>query len=515
MTTRDLNNWIMYHEIHKLHRLGFSNPKIADYLVLDTRTVKKYLLMTEEDYEKHLLKGQYRSKVLSPYETFVREKLDQYPETSAAQIHDWLKEYHPGFPHTDPRTVYNFVMFVRQKHNIPIIKVSREYFPIEELPYGEQAQIDFGHYNMRLVNGKRKKISFFAIVLSRSRMKYIWFWDRPYTALDVCQAHEKAFAFYGGIPETIVYDQDRTMVVDENIGDIILTATFKQYTRSRSFKLHFCRKADPESKGKVENVVQYVKKNFLYNRSYWDIDTLNTEASSWLARTANALAHNFTKKVPQEEFYIEKGHLNPYTPLIIENKQTKAYHVRKTNAIAYKSNFYSVPMGTYTGTGTQVVIKEVADILEIYSADQELICTHKISSKKGQFIANTNHKRDTSKSLDQMMLLATSYFTDKDMAAQYLQKIARKLPRYIRDHLQVILKVLEGSDKQAADNALDFCLKNEILNGYDFEQVLFVKAPRIIPLKTEIRLLDKNNLEKANQTPEKSDLKDYETIINR
>ncbi|TDN78455.1 hypothetical protein DET49_1461 [Salegentibacter sp. 24] len=66
MTTRDLNNWIMYHEIHKFKRLGFSNPKIADYLVLDTRTVKKYLSMSEEDYENHLLKGQYRSKVLSP-----------------------------------------------------------------------------------------------------------------------------------------------------------------------------------------------------------------------------------------------------------------------------------------------------------------------------------------------------------------------------------------------------------------------------------------------------------------
>lgn len=515
MTTRDLNNWIMYHEIHKLHRLGFSNPKIAGYLVLDTRTVKKYPLMTEEDYENYLLKGQYRSKVLSPYETFAREKSDQFPETSAAQIHDWLKEHHPEFPHTNPRTVYNFVMFVRQKHNIPIVKVSREYFPIEELPYGEQAQIDFGHYNMRLVNGKRKKISFFAIVLSRSRMKYIWFWDRPYTALDVCEAHEKAFAFYGGIPQTVVYDQDRTMVVDENIGDVILTATFKQYTRSRSFKLHFCRKSDPESKGKVENVVQYVKKNFLYDRSYWDIDTLNAEASSWLARTANALAHNFTKKVPQQEYYIEKEYLAPYTPLVIENKETKAYHVRKTNAIAYKSNFYSVPMGTYKGTGTQVIIKEVAGILEIYSSDQELICTHKISSKKGRFIANTNHKRDTSKSPDQMMLLATSYFTDKDMAAQYLKKINQKLPRYTRDHLQVILKALEGSEKQAADSALDFCSKNDILNGYDFEQVLFVEAPQIPPLQKGIRLLDKNNLEKADQMPEKSDLRDYENIINQ
>jgi len=84
--------------------LVFSNPKIADYLVLDIRTEKKYLLMTEENYEKYLLKGQYRSNVLSPYETFVREKLGQDPETSAAQIHDWLKEHHPEFPHTNLRT---------------------------------------------------------------------------------------------------------------------------------------------------------------------------------------------------------------------------------------------------------------------------------------------------------------------------------------------------------------------------------------------------------------------------
>lgn len=72
----------------------------------------------------------------------------------------------------------------------------------------------------------------------------------------------------------------------------------------------------------------------------------------------------------------------PLYSLVIENKETKAYHVRKTNAIAYKSNFYSVPMGTYKGTGTQVIIKEIAGVLEIYSSDQELICTHRISSKK-------------------------------------------------------------------------------------------------------------------------------------
>ena len=55
MKKKDLNNWIMYHEINKLKRLGFSATKIARYLVLDARTVSKYLQMSEQDYELHLL----------------------------------------------------------------------------------------------------------------------------------------------------------------------------------------------------------------------------------------------------------------------------------------------------------------------------------------------------------------------------------------------------------------------------------------------------------------------------
>ncbi len=95
------------------------------------------------------------------------------------------------------------------------------------------------------------------------------------------------------------------MVVDEYLGDVTFTSAFKQYIKSRSFKLYFFRKADPESKGKVENVVQYVKKNFLYNRLYSDLETLNTEAIAWLARTANHLVLNYIKKSPESEFMIE------------------------------------------------------------------------------------------------------------------------------------------------------------------------------------------------------------------
>ena len=60
----------------------------------------------------------------------------------------------------------------------------------------------------------------------------------------------------------MVYHQDRLFLVNENLGDLLLTQDFKTYVFEQSFRLHFCRKADPQSKGKVENVVKFVKNNF-------------------------------------------------------------------------------------------------------------------------------------------------------------------------------------------------------------------------------------------------------------
>ena len=517
MTQKDLNNWIMYHEIHKLKRLGFSAAKIARHLVLDARTTCKYLKMDEQGYEQFLVHSSVRNKILASYEKFIFDKLSEYQDTSTAQIHDWLKEHHPDFPKVTSRTVYNFVMYVRQKYNIPVVPRYREYFPVEELPYGEQSQVDFGEYNMQLSNGKRKKVRFFAMVLSRSRMKHVWFLDKPFTAQAVISAHEKSFEFFGGIPQTVVYDQDRTMIVDENIGDIILTSTFGQYTKSRSFKLHFCRKADPESKGKIENVIQYVKKNFLYNRTYHDIETLNQQAIAWLGRTANSLEHNYTKKVPQKEFMIEKQHMNPYTPLTTEHSEHKVYLARKNNVIAYKSNFYSLPSGTYQGKETQVIVKEVDGNIRILNLKQEPLCTHKLSTQKGQTIINTNHRRDTSKSLNDLIQLTTTYFTNKSGALNYLEEIRKKFPRYTRDHIQVMLKTLTNSNLKIADKTLEYCIKNNILNANEWSDVYHVFDHETLKSDTpkNITLLDKANLEKAYQTPQKSDIQTYEQIVNQ
>ncbi len=517
MNKKDLDYWIMYHEIHKLTRLGFSKAKIARHLVMDPRTVQKFLQMSEADFEAYLTKQYSRSKVLAPYEEFVKNKLTEFEDTSAAQMFDWLKEYHPDLPPVSVRTAYNFVMYVRQKHNIPVVKDgSRTYFPVEELPYGDQAQVDFGQYNMRTPDKRRKKVYFFTIVLSRSRMKYVWFSDAPFTAQTMCQAHENAFDFFGGIPKTIVYDQDTIMVVDENIGDIILTDTFRKYTSARSFQMYFCRKSDPETKGKIENVVKYVKNNFLYNRVFYELETLNTDGLAWLTRTANHLQHNYTKKSPQAEFTKESPYLKPYTPLPLENNEQKKYAVRKNNQVSYHSNFYSVPEGTYQkGIWTVEIRKNQDNTIDIFDQAGQLLGKHTLSPEKGKTIINNNHKRDRSKSIAQMIETTASYFSNPDVAHNYLHQIKKAYPRYCRDHLQHMIKTLRRENNiSLANRTLEFCVENQLFSAHEFDQVLQVFAAETKEVKTpdKIKLLGgaQTFSAKAEEVPEKSEIETYE-----
>jgi len=516
MDTRTANTWIMYYEIQRLDRLGFSKNKIAKHLGVNWRTVKKYYAMNEAGFEDFLLDKGKKVKTLHPYKDFVRSRLEEFPETPAAQLFDWLKEAYDNLPDVCEKTVYNFVMAVRQEYDIPLEERFREYGPVEELPYGEQAQVDFGVYNISCY-GKRKKVYFFAMVLSRSRMKYIWFLDRPFTAKDVCQAHENSFDYFGGIPKTIVYDQDRTMVVNENSGNIILTNDFRSYTKSKNFRRHFCRKADPETKGKVENVIGYVKKNFLYNRRYLDLETLNAQSLAWLTRTGNSNIHNLTKKRPCQEFNIEKYHLSPHIAMKLSDIKTGTYSVRKTNQINYKGNFYSLPMGSYTGQGTQVNVQQDNDKITIHTLEGTLLCSHRLSVEKGKTISNTDHKRDKSLSIALMMEDLSGYFNDPQKASAYCEKIQGLLPRYTRDHLQLIKKAVTTLPKNIADQTLDFCVANQNYSGSDFESVagvLWDKSTQITDQIPEIEPLRTTGQNKADETPQISDINDYQKIID-
>ncbi|WP_026286324.1 IS21 family transposase [Salsuginibacillus kocurii] len=157
-------------------------------------------------------------------------------------------------------------------------------------------QVDFGEQKVKSSQRKTIKLYVIAFVLTNSRYKYAEWQDRPFTTKDVIRTHENAFQYFGGCPEEMVYDQDKLMVVSENAGDIVYTKAFQTYKTERGFHVYLCRKSDPQSKGKVENVVKFIKQNFGKNRTFHQLDTWNEQCLAWLKRKGNAQVHNTTKE---------------------------------------------------------------------------------------------------------------------------------------------------------------------------------------------------------------------------
>ena len=287
--------WQMYSRIQELKSLNLKISQIARHVGVCRNTVYKYINMTPEEYHQDLERRETRKKKLDDYRDKILEWLKEYPDLSTAQVYDWLQEEHTEIDVCE-RTVGNLVNQLRKEYAIPKIVYKREYEAIPDPPMGYQVQVDFGEKKLKDPDGILHKLWFIAFVLSNSRYKYVEWSDRPFTTADLIRMHENCFRYYEGMPVEFVYDQDHLILVSENHGDLIYTYEFAAYRQQRDFKIHMCRKSDPESKGRIENVVGYVKKNFAQHRVYHNLDKLNEQCLDWLERTGNGKMHNAVER---------------------------------------------------------------------------------------------------------------------------------------------------------------------------------------------------------------------------
>lgn len=517
-----LKRLTMYNEVKNLFEKGLRISQISHSTGLDRKTVRKYLQMNSQEFQDHLSSMASRRRKLEDYEEFVRGRIRQCPDCSAAQVGDWLKEQYPDLDDISIRTVYSFVQQVRHKYNlVKPGKTWRQYHPVEQLPYGKQAQVDFGEAWMQTIDGKRIKVYFMVTILSRSRQKSVLCCLQPVTARFAVEAHEHAFQSFQGIPDTVVYDQDSVLVRQENHGAILYTNEFKQYLLHRKFTPHVCRKADPESKGKVEAAVKYVKYNFLRGRRFSSIEVLQQEAEGWLQRTANANVHASTRLVPQAEWLIEQPYLKPFTPLpsSLPAIAGQSYHVRRDNTVSYRGNLYSLPLGTYQGPGTTVRL-EVSDRHLVLSDNSgALLARHERSHRKGVMVINNHHRRDISRSVMELQEQLIGKFSDPEQAHLFLHSIHNRYPRYSRDQYLHLQKTCRCSSQELRDRTLDYCIRHRLFSCGEFQDVFlnYRKAEEQTEhstIKAFRPVMPQGDLQKVLQlTPETSLISTYQHIF--
>lgn len=466
-----MKGYKVYSKIQQLKVLGFKRDAVAKQLKINWRTVDRYWDMPVEEFEVSLREVR-RSVELEGHQAIILKWLNEYPSISAAQVSDWLKEHYAL--DVKDRTVSRFVKNLREEHGIKKVRQAREFEAVEELPLGYQLQADFGEKWMRTVDGTRVKVRFVAFVLSSSRHKYVQFQTRPYTAVDFVRACKDCFKFIGGLPVELVLDQDSLVTVSENAGEIIHTYEFERFRQECDLKVYLCRAADPQSKGKIESVVKYVKHNFLADRIFFDEQILNATGLEWLDRTANAKVHGTTKQVPKVAFLQESEHLRPFVGIQDVANIDRERLVHKDNTVHFGSNRYSVPFGTYS-TQKTVNIREEDGMLRIYTTFGDFICEHPIPPGKGVLVKSSTHTRDRSSSINALQDEVNELLNWG--AENFLQKVRVEKSRYARDQFQMLKTLHEAYGTEHVLDAIAFCEQSDLYGATIVRDYLKHKCP--------------------------------------
>jgi transposase len=394
-----MKGWIVIHKIKSLYDNGngLTERQIAKELGLSRNTVSKYLHMPETEMAQQL-DDMTRAKKLDAYRAYIIQLLQTYPNLSAVKVMRKLRAKIDSLAVSD-RSMRRYIQVLKDEISF---KQARYYEPVVDMVPGVQCQVDGGELRGVMIGGKETTVYFMVFVLSYSRLMHVSLSAQPIDTQTLIYQHDAAFRYFGGRPQECVYDQTKLVVIHEIFRELELNQRFHQYATAAGFHIRACEGYDPESKGKVESGVKYVKQNGLYGETFKDWKSLETYLTDWLDTVANKRMHGTTGQQPWAHYdHEEKVKMQSYlTPSCLQNKAVahETRQVDKTSLISWQSNKYSVPMAYQS---VKVGVSAHAGQLLINDlAGGDRIAEHIISLEKGQIIKNTHHYRDMTQHIE-------------------------------------------------------------------------------------------------------------------
>ena len=237
--------------------------------------------------------------VQTPYKAIIDARLEAFPKLSAKRLFDEVRA--AGYPGCYSR-VNDYVRATRPRE--PVESLVRF-----ETPAGHQGQVDFGTFTLPWA--RRHAL---VIVLGYSRLLWLQFYTRQ-TMPVLMEGLESAFDRFGGVPEELLFDQMRAVVLSDDRGaggGLVLNEEFLRFAAHWGFMPRSCRPYRAQTKGKVERPIRYIRESFFYGRSFANDNDLNEQAVRWLEGTAGGVARRRTiqaKTKGCEDCQAVRGHL--------------------------------------------------------------------------------------------------------------------------------------------------------------------------------------------------------------
>jgi len=476
---------------HLSEQKGLKAAQIARELGIDDRTVRRCLKAGQFLPRRSVS----RPGKLDPFKATVVRMVESYPY-SAAQVLQKLKE--EGF--TGGYTaVKKFVRKVRPRREKAYLKLA--FAP------GECAQVDWGSYGTVRVGETTRRLGFFVMVLCYSRQMYVEF-TVSQAMEHFLECHVNAFRAFGGVPSRIMIDNLKCGVLSHRTGEApIYNPRYLDFARHYGFTVTACAVAKGNEKGRVENGVGYVKKNFLAGAELPEFSAMNSAASIWLDTVANVRIHGETRKRPNDLLVEELPHLLPLTQSPYDVATVTSVRASSQFRIALDSNHYSVPARF---AGQLLTLKSYPDRLCLYH-DGKLVARHARSYERNKDYEDPDHPRELiaqrKKARDQHIFrrfLALSH-----CSSDYYRELDK---RHLNSghHVRKIVALAEMHGDDAVAEAMADAMKLHAI-GCDYIANILESRTRKLPEPGALHLTRRSDL--LELTVEVPDLSVYDTNI--
>lgn len=355
-------------DIRSLATQGYSHRQIARMCGLHRQTVKKYL----SEGVLPVYKKAVRKSILEPYYGLIQGWLSQQ-DYQATRIHELLVAQ--GFSGS-----YDTV-----KHYVAGIKERRDrtaYIRFETMP-GQQAQVDFGDFQVINADGTTTTVYCFVMVLGYSRHMYVEFIEHC-TMTKFLECHQHAFGFFGGIPAEILYDNMKNVVIKRLIGVVQWNPAFAAFCLHYGFKPLATPPYSPWAKGKVERPIRYVRERFWRGYMFTDIIQATRDVRHWLLTVAYQRIHGTTHEKVSDRFERERHTLGVLPPAPFDTSEKVFRIVQKDCQLAFGGNQYVV---AHEYVGKKLLLKVKDGILRVFD-DDTMVTIYRIPPEKGKTVAH-------------------------------------------------------------------------------------------------------------------------------
>jgi transposase len=338
-------------DLKALARQGYNFSQIGALVGLDRRTVKKHLQTSQPPVYRRPL----RLSKLDPFRPLIAQWLIRAPGLRATRIYRDLRS-HYGFAGSYP---------IVQR----LVRTLRPPRPVEahlrfETPPGHQAQVDWS-WEDPACGQYAGPLYAFHMILGYSRAAYVEYTDRQDLAT-FWACHQHAFAFFGGVPDELLYDRTKT-VVKRAVGyRSELHPEAVAFAGHYGFSIKLCLPRRPATKGKVEKQVDTIREWFFRGRPWSDLRDLNRQWRGWHEETWLPHAHRTTgttiaARLPEDQAALQSLPPQPYDVCERTTRQ-----VGKDCRFTFEGSLYSAPAEC---AGQRIALRIFPDRLYLYSLE--------------------------------------------------------------------------------------------------------------------------------------------------